>query len=149
MEKSTVQTTHTVSFGDSAVSGLFGGLLGGIAMGAVIGAASFAAGQGLTYLGKFAAGAPVPPLQGFLMHLGVSSIYGILYALLYHAIGVKRIGKVPGWLTGLLYALLLWIFAVTILLPATNALILSVPWWVFFAGHVAYGLILGLRHHKG
>jgi hypothetical protein len=150
MEKSAIQqNTNQVSFGDSAVSGLFGGLLGGIAMGAVIGAASLAAGQGFSYLGKFAAGTPVPPLQGFLMHLAVSSIYGILYALLYHAIGVKRLGQIPGWLTGLLYAMLLWTLAVTILLPTANALILSLPWWVFFAGHVAYGLVLGLPHHKG
>jgi hypothetical protein len=149
MEKSAVQTTQKVSFGDAAVSGLFGGLLGGIAMGAVIGIASLVAGQGFSYLGKFAAGTPVPPLQGFLMHLGVSSIYGILYALIYHAIGVKRLAQIPGWLTGLVYAMLLWAFAVTILLPSTNALILNVPWWVFFTGHVAYGVILGLRHHKG
>jgi hypothetical protein len=149
MEKSVVQSTQKASFGDSAVSGLFGGLLGGVAMGAVIGAASLATGQGFSYLGKFAAGTPVPPLQGFLMHLGVSSIYGILYALLYHAIGVKRLAQISGWLTGLVYAMLLWAFAVTVLLPAANALMLSVPWWIFFAGHVAYGVILGMRHHKG
>lgn len=145
MDRSEVQSIRSHSFGDAAVSGLFGGLLGGVAMGAVIAIGSLATGQGVSYLGHFAAGEPVSPIQGFLMHLGVSGIYGIFYALLYHAIGVQRLARLPGWLTGLIFALGLWTFAVAVLLPSTNALILSIPWPVFLLGHVAYGLVLGIR----
>lgn len=149
MEKGVAQLARKSSFGDAAVSGLFGGLLGGSAMGGVIAIYSLIAGQGAAFLGYFSAGLPVPPLQGFFMHLGVSSIYGILYALLLHAIGARYIARVPGWLTGLFYALTLWLFAVTLLLPATNALILDLPWQVFFGGHIAYGLVLGGRRSPG
>jgi hypothetical protein len=147
MEKAALKTTEKLSTGDAAVTGLFGGLLGGIAMGAVIGISGLIAGQGWSYLTYFSAGTPGSPLQGFLMHLGVSSIYGILYMMLIRGIGHSRLGRTPGWLTGLIYAMMLWVFAVTILLPATDALILEVPWLVFFAGHAAYGLVLGSRKH--
>ena len=79
------------------------------------------------------------------MHLAVSTIYGMLYGLLRYAIGEQRLAQFPGWLAGLLYAMLLWSFAVRLLLPATQALILTQPWPVFFAGHIAYGLVLGAK----
>jgi uncharacterized membrane protein YagU involved in acid resistance len=132
------------SIGDTAVSGLLGGLLGGLAMALVIVLFSLGAGQGLAYLGDFSTGTPVPPLQGLLMHLAVSSIYGMVYTLVRRATRVDRM-KLPGWVAGLTYALILWAFAVLVLLPAAKSLMLTLPWVVFFTGHIAYGLVLGLR----
>jgi hypothetical protein len=145
MEKGIGRTTARVPVGDAVVNGLFAGLLAGAGMGAVIAAGSLAAGQGLGYLGLFAAGGAVSPLQGLLMHLAVSGVYGMLYALLHRLVGPRRAAQIPGWLTGLAYALLLWAFAVTILLPATQAQLLNMPWPVFLLGHITYGLILGAR----
>jgi hypothetical protein len=145
MEKSGMLMIHRSSTGDTAVSGLFSGLQGGVAMAAVIVLFSLSAGQGLAYLGNFSAAAPVLPLVGLLMHLAVSSIYGMLYALVRRWTRLDQQARLPGWLTGLVYALGLWVFAVLLLLPATRALILDLPWVVFFTGHIAYGLVLGLR----
>lgn len=132
------------SMGDTAVSGLIGGLLGGLAMALVILLFSLLAGQGAAYLGYFSSTTPVPPLQGLLMHLAVSSIYGMLYSLVLYWIRAGRL-KLPGWLAGLIYALALWVLAVTVLLPAANSLMMTLAWPSFFFGHVAYGLVLGWR----
>jgi hypothetical protein len=145
MEKSQYLTRSHTSAGDAVVSGLFGGLLGGLAMALVIALISQFAGQGFAYLGFFATTSPNPPLQGLLMHLAVSSIYGMLYALIRRWTRLDRLAQVPGWLAGLVYALGLWAFGITVLLPATNSLMLTLPWQVFFCGHIAYGLVLGLR----
>ena len=117
-------------------------------MAVVIAGCSLMAGQGFSYLGNFSSGAAVPPLQGLLMHLAMSAIYGMLYGLLHRWIGTGRLQRFPGWLVGLVYALVLWGFAVTVLLPAARALILTLPWPVFFSGHVAYGLVLGARQKR-
>jgi hypothetical protein len=133
------------STGDTAVSGLFSGLQGGAGMAGVIVLFSLAAGQGLDYLRDFSTSAPVQPLTGLAMHLAMSGIYGMVYALLQRWTGLARLGWLPGWLAGLVYALGLWAFAVLVLLPAANSLLLSLPWYVFFSGHIAYGWVLGFR----
>jgi hypothetical protein len=85
----------------------------------------------------------LPPLQGLLMHLAVSSIYGMLFGLIRNWIRPNWLDRLPGWLVGLSFAMGLWIFAVTLLLPAAKSLMLDLPWVVFFTGHIAYGLVLG------
>jgi hypothetical protein len=145
MEKSNAQLQQKSSSGDAAVSGLFGGLLGGLAMALVLVLFSLMAGQGAGYLGYFSTATPVAPVQGLLMHLAVSGIYGMLYALLRRWTGLNRSSRVPDWLTGLAYALVLWAVAVTVLLPAAQSRMLSIAWPAFFFGHVAYGLLLGWR----
>jgi hypothetical protein len=133
------------SAGDTAVSGLFSGLQGGLAMAAVIGFYSLLAGQGLGYLGYLSSGAPVMPLVGLMMHLAVSCIYGMLFALVRHWTRLDHIAWLPGWLAGIIYAVGLWVIGVTVLLPTARSLILTLPWYIFFSGHVAYGLVLGLK----
>lgn len=137
-------TNDHATAGHTAVSGLFNGLWGGAAMAVVILLFSLFAGQGAGYLGYFSGVMPAPPLQGLLMHLGMSSIYGIIYALLRRWLAVDRLLWLPGWLGGLVYALGLWALAVTVLLPAAHSLMLTLPWYVFFSGHLAYGLALGV-----
>ena len=78
------------------------------------------------------------------MHLAISSIYGMFYSLILHWTKARRL-KMPGWLLGLIYALALWVFAVMLLLPAAQSLMLTLPWPVFFIGHAAYGLVMGIR----
>ena len=144
MTTSDSRTYQVLAAGDTAVSGLFNGLWGGLAMAAVILLTSLLAGRGLEYLGYFSAATPVPPLQGLLGHLAVSSIYGMIFALIRRWIGLSRLTRLPGWLAGSLFALGLWGVAVGLLLPATQSLLLSLPWGILLSSHFAYGLVLGL-----
>ena len=145
MAKIEGRVKERISAGDAVVNGLFNGLLGGLVMAAVIVIFSLLGGKGLGYLTYFSTGAPVLPLVGLVMHLAVSSIYGMLYGLVLQWTRLDRQTKLPAWLAGLVYAMGLWAFAVTVLLPAAQSLILSMPWVVFFTGHIAYGLVLGFR----
>ena len=145
MTKSSSLTYKQSTTGDTAVTGLFSGLKGGVAMAAVIVVFSLLAGQGISYLSSFSSDTPVPAQQGLLMHLAMSGIYGMLYGLIHHQVRIERFRRLPGWLKGLGYAMLLWIFAVGVLLPAARSLVMTLPWPVFFSGHLAYGLVLGAR----
>ena len=147
MNETNASLKPSATTGDAAISGLFGGLLGGLAMALVIFLFSLAAGQGAAYLGYFSTEIPVPPLQGLLMHLAVSCIYGILFGLLLHWTRIDR-RKLPGWFSGLVYALGLWVLAVTVMLPLSHSIMLTLPWYVFFGGHIAYGLVLGVSRRQ-
>ena len=133
-----------ITTGDSAVSGLLNGLIAGAAMALVIALFSLLSRQGLAYLTYFSAETPVPPLQGVLMHFGVSCTYGMIYGLLRHWTHLERL-KLPRMLTGLVYGLGLWALAVTLILPAANSLMLNLPWVVLFSAHAVYGLVLGMK----
>ncbi len=145
MEKVEGQEKIKISAGDAAVNGLFNGLLGGVGMAVVIVIFSLLAGKGVGYLTYFSSGAPVPPLLGLAMHLAVSSIYGMFYGLIRKGARLDRLNRLPAWLAGLIYALGLWVFAVTLLLPGAKSLVLTMPWVVFFTDHVASGLVLGIK----
>lgn len=145
MEKVEGHLKTKITAGDAAVNGLLNGLVGGVAMAAVVIIFSLLGGKGFGYLGYFSAGAPVLPLVGLVMHLAVSTIYGLLYGLIRKWTRLDRLTRLPGWLAGLIYAMGLWVFAVTLLLPGAKSMILTLPWVVFFTGHFAYGLVLGLR----
>jgi hypothetical protein len=144
MEKVIPHLQQKSSTGDAVVSGLFSGLLGGAAMAVVIAGWSLLAGQGISYFSNFSNSTPVPILQGLLMHLAMSTLYGMLYGLIHRQTRMERFRFFPGWLAGLGYALVLWVFAVSVMLPASRSLILTLPWYVFFSGHLVYGLALGV-----
>ena len=145
MEKAYKHVSERTSTGDYAVSGLFCGLQAGVMMAAVIVIYSLAAGLGFDYLGYFSTGAPIQPLLGLAGHLAVSAIYGMLYAVSRHVTRLDRVVWLPGWLAGLIFACGLWILAVLVVLPAAQSMFLSIPWVVFFSGHIVYGLVLGYR----
>jgi hypothetical protein len=145
MEKLENLTKEKTSFGDAAVSGLFNGLVAGAAMAVYLVLAGLLLGHGAGFMSYFATGAVVSPQLGTLAHLGVSGIYGILYALLLRGMRFAKFTTVPGWAMGFAYALLLWLVAVLVVLPGPGALLKSIPAVHFLVAHGVYGLVLGLR----
>ena len=137
-----INTIRNLSSGDRAVSGLLGGFLGGLAMGGVVILAGLLAGdtwqQALTRFNPFG---QQSPLQGILLHLGVSAVYGIVYGLLQPLIP----RRVPGWLAGLLYGLLLFGLAQIIILPQTGSGLATLPVLALVVAHSIFGLVLGWR----
>ena len=137
-----INSIRNLSSGDRAVTGLLGGFLGGLAMGAVIILAGLLVGdawqQALTRFNPFA---QQPPMQGILLHLGVSAVYGIIYGLLQPLIP----SRIPGWLAGLVYGLLLFGLAQIIILPQTVSGLATLPVLALAAAHTVFGLVLGWR----
>jgi hypothetical protein len=132
--------------GDAAIDGLFGGLLAGLFMAFVLVLAGLLAGEApLTVLERFSTGQSSNPLAGSLLHLAVSSIYGLIFSLLVNSLPRRWLQVLPGWLAGVLFAMLLFLLAQSTLLPALRSPLSELPWWVMASGHLVYGLVLGGR----
>lgn len=134
-------TIRDLSAGDRAVSGLLRGLAGGLVMGLVLVLAGLLSGDSLAQAAdRFNLFSQSSILQGLLLHMGVAGVYGIIFGLL--QIAVPR--RVPGWLVGLLYGLLLFGLAEWVILPGTASNLASLPGLALLLAHLLYGLVLGI-----
>ena len=134
------------SASDAVIDGLFAGLIAGVLMILVIILGGLLSGESpASVLERFSTGQTASPLAGGLLHLAVSGIYGGFFSLLvqWMPAGLRR--RLPGWLAGLIYGLLLLGLAVTVLLPGLRSPLVELPFWTLALGHLAYGLMLGLR----
>jgi hypothetical protein len=138
---------HTKSgWGDAAVDGLISGVVAGLLMAVFLLVAGGLGGKGFAdVLRQFDPGAVPAPLTGAVTHLAVSGVYGILFASLWRPLG-RAWGRLPAWLVGLVYGLLLWLLAATITAaragPGTGWL-QGIPPAQLAAAHLVYGLTLG------
>lgn len=85
-------------------------------------------------------------LMGWLVHLFNSALFGAIFALL---VGRWADRFVPGVLLGLAYGVLWWVLVALIIMPAwlgmtEMILALNTVAWQSLAGHLLYGLLLGL-----
>ena len=134
------------SASDAVIDGLFAGLVAGILMIVVIILGGLISGESpASVLGRFSTGQAASPAAGGLLHLAVSGIYGGLYGLLEYWMPSGLRSRLPGWLMGMVYSLLLLVLAFTVLLPGLGSPLVELPLWVLALGHSVYGLVLGLR----
>jgi hypothetical protein len=143
----TQQWYHTKSgWGDAAVDGLLSGVGAGLLMAALLLAAGWIGGQGWqTVLQQFDPGATPSPLTGAVTHLAVSGVYGILFAILWRPLS-KVWRRLPAWLAGLVYGLLLWLLAAMVSGARANmggGWLQGIPPAQLAAAHLVYGLSLG------
>jgi hypothetical protein len=134
------------SFSDRVIDGLFGGLMAGLAMILVMVLTSLVFKQDpALMLASFSVGEVATPLNGMLVHLGVSGVYGAIFSILMSILprAVRRMA--PGWFAGLLYGALLLSIAIGLLLPGLQSPLADTPAGVLTAGHLIYGLVLGWR----
>ncbi len=126
--------------GDRAVDGLLAGLAGGTAMAVYLILAGLLAGTGAgEVLSRFGPQS-VNPVQGALTHLAVSGIYGALFG----TVAGSRDGRVPIWVRGSIYGIVLFLLAHYVLLPGSVTPLAEMPVNHFFMAHVVYGLALGI-----
>lgn len=132
--------------GDVAVDGLFFGLVPGIISGGILILGGLLAGSNpLTIFGWFDPRLSSQPLFGGLLHLAVSAVYGLIFALIF--IGLNQLWKQAvtlGWFVGLIYGLLLLLLAEGIFLTGLNSDLQEMPIWLFVFFHGLYGMILGI-----
>lgn len=134
------------SASDAVIDGLMAGILAGVGMLGVIILAGLLAGiSPADVLAKFGAGQTATPLTGVLVHLAVSGIYGAAFGMLINLLPVRLLGRVPGWLTGLVYGVILLFIGLGFLLPGLASPLAELPWWILGLGHGVYGLALGWR----
>ena len=120
-------------------AGAIGGLVGGVVFGAMMGMMGM-----LPMVAKLVGGSTAT--LGFLVHIVISVIFGIGFAVLFGHVSVKR---KPGIVWGLVYGFALWIIGPLVLMPMalgagarlnlTGATAALPSLW----GHLVFGFILG------
>jgi hypothetical protein len=147
MPSVSMRTNIQKSTGDRAVTGLLQGMLAGMIMLAYLLIVGLFIGVGPVELLSafnpdiaYDPGEQAAPIQGFLLHLGISGVYGAVFGVL---IG-WRPRVVPQWLLGILYGALLLLLARSIILPAGGLGFLEISSVHFIAAHFLYGMVLGL-----
>ncbi len=133
------------TMGDAAVDGLIAGIGAGVVMAAVLVVAGLLTGDGPgVVLGRFDPGAAASPVTGGLMHLAVSGVYGALFGWGRKLVsGWQLLNRLPGWLIGLAYGLLLWAVAQGSLISGAPSLLRQLPTLTFALAHAVYGVTLG------
>lgn len=138
--------THTrKTIGDIAVDGLFSGMGAGLAMAGLLLIGALLDGTGIAgTLGRFDPGAEGSPVVGALLHLAVSGLYGVLFAVVYHVLRQRWAGIARfAWLLGAAYGLGLWLTAHFVLLSDLNLALTAFAPWQFALAHLVYGTLLG------
>lgn len=134
------------SFSDRVIDGLFGGLMAGLVMILAMVVASLAFKQDpAVMLASFSIGQVATPVNGMLVHLGVSGVYGAIFSIVMRLLPRPVRRMTPGWLAGLLYGAFLLSVAIGLLLPGLQSPLANTPVGVLIAGHLFYGLALGWR----
>ena len=142
-----------------ALGGALAGLGGGLAMTIVAALLTRALDQDLWLQPKVIAGlvlgssataqagfVAAPVLVGLLIHLAVSVLLGILFA-----IGMRRIARLPSdygvpEVAGLAYGLLIWLVAYFVLLPLLAPTLLGIYAPALLIQHIVYGTVAGLLY---
>ncbi|HEX6305704.1 MAG TPA: hypothetical protein VFZ76_16030 [Anaerolineales bacterium] len=136
------------TLGDAAVEGLFSGMIAGISMAAYLGMVNLMMGESLLEtFARFAVSDDATPLLGFLLHLGVSGVYGLVYGLLCRLIARRWISY-PflrlSVLMGCAYGLVLLILAQVVLLPGSASPLKEISLTHLLIAHLIYGAALGI-----
>jgi hypothetical protein len=139
------------------VAGALAGLAGGVAMSAVGALIAFAIQESVwrtpkqisaMVFGSAALASPGfdlgPVLVGSLIHLALSMLFGVLYAIL-----ISRVFRVTTEygapvVGGLVYGLLIWLVAYFIVVPIVNPALLDVYAPSFIIQNLVYGTVVGL-----
>jgi hypothetical protein len=150
--------THTeqiarpnLSAGDAAVDGLVYGALAGIPMAiyAAVAWLLFDPGAGEIF-GDFMADRDLSIINTLLLHLAVSSIYGLIFSLGFNGLArLMKTGLSP-WVSlnlGMVYGAILLALANLVVLPASAAP-LELPLALSLPAHLIYGAALGLLVHR-
>lgn len=144
--KIAVATTRNKSYADAVVSGLLSGLAAGLAMLAYLLVTGLFDGQSLLSVINlfYPDGQDIRPLVSVLLHLGVSSVYGVLYGMILHSLFSRLAERAPAWLLGSVYGLLLYLVAHYLLLPGSGSALQELPVWQFASAHLLFGFVLGI-----
>ena len=128
MSQKTIQTQKNKTMGDTAVDGLLAGILAGLGMAVYLVLAGLLTGIApAMMLGRFDPKQAGNWLTGSVVHLAMSGVSGIIFALLFWGLMRLRPSLARwGWLLGLAYGLVLWALARGIMLPNVGSHILQI-----------------------
>jgi hypothetical protein len=140
----TIPVDSNTTWGDVAIDGLWPGLIGGIIMivylllvGLMIDT------KPLAIFAYFSPNDTLPAIAGLGTHLAVSAVHGTIFGLITAVIGQRRPNKLPLWLAGILFGLLLWLTAHLIIVPSGLSDLGAIPAGHFLLAHILFGAVMG------
>lgn len=144
-DRTSFVTQRTKTIGDVAVDGLLAGMGAGLVMGVLLILLGLLAGVGpLDTLGRFDPAEGGSAAIGGLLHLAVSGIYGVIFAIGYRFLaGRWATLRRFGWLLGAGFGLALWLAAQFIILSGLHTPLAEIASLHFALGHLVYGATLG------
>lgn len=146
--RSVAEQYENSTIGDAAVEGLFSGMIAGISMAIYLGLVNLILGESLLEtLARFAVSDDTTPLLGFLLHLGVSGVYGLVFGLIYQITLRRWISSPsPGLsiITGSAYGVVLLLLAQVVLLPGSASPLKEISLTHLSIAHLIYGVTLGI-----
>ncbi len=135
---------RTLTIGDAAVDGLMNGVAAGLVMALYLMLAEGLGGRApWEVLPAFDPSSQGSPLVGLVMHLAVSGVYGTVFGALWKLSRSPVSARLPGWLVGAGYGLLLFGIALAVVLPGAAPALKAIPVLHFAIAHLLYGLTLG------
>ena len=133
-------------WGDAAVDGLLAGVAAGVLMAIYVLVIGLLGGTGWAeVLAQFDPSTDPQPVTGALTHLAVAGVYGAIFGLVWRLVSALW-PRLPGWLGGLAFGLVLWGLAMAV--TASGAMgdwMRTVAPIHFLVAHVLYGIALGVR----
>lgn len=132
--------------GDAAVDGLLAGIGAGLVMALFLLLIGLLNGDLATAVfGRFDPGQNQQWLTGLVIHLAVSSIYGIVFGLLFRVlIRIRPSWARFSWLPGLAYGLILYGVVQTALATGIDSGLVQFTAVILLLAHAIYGLVLGI-----
>ncbi len=143
MTRTTEQPGRAHTWGEDIVDGLLRGTgAGGLMIAYVLLAGALSGEAAAATLGRFDPARGGEALRGGLAHLATAAVYGAVFGAAWHALSPWR-ARLPGWLAGLAYSVLLLALANGLLLPWMTPALRGFPALHFFVAHLLYGVTLG------
>ena len=140
-------TARDRSTSDFAVDGLLNGVLAGLAMAGFLVVVTMVNGWEVASIFELWAAPSPSPIISVAVHFAISGVYGIGFGLFY-GVALTRTKESPsGWLlalSGAVYGALIWLLAVTVIIPRTDGFFSSLPSGYLISAHLLYGMITGL-----
>jgi len=145
MSKTSLLAREKYSFSDAAVDGLHNGVIAGVFMGIYVLLIFLLGGLPVEEVMSYFNDSTSSPLYGAVIHIAVSAIYGLIYALIFLPITSRRqniSGIGLAVLPGMIYGVMLWGIAYFIILRESLPLGFA-PSIHLLTSHLVYGVLLG------
>ncbi len=131
------------SIADSLIDGLVAGIIAGTGMGVILILVGWAlGGNPAAILNSFVPWDNPTPVTGALLHIAVSSVYGMVFGALVFIFS-RLWSKFPIWISAIVYGAVLYLLARFVVLPGVASQLQTIPTWLFALSHLAYGGLLG------
>lgn len=139
MASTGASSSWTAALSTRVLTGILGGLVGGLGFGVLMQLMDM-----IPMVAMLVGSESVA--VGWIVHLGISALFGLTYAVLFFRWADRIALGVP---LGIAYGVVWWVLGALLIMPAQLGMptfVLNTTAWQSLLGHAVYGLLLGLTY---